>query len=137
MKARPLEQLELGAIHREVAIPPLWTNLTSHPILRVLLLFGRGKVDELIVQGEQGNHDTVCRVDNSARTNACPMSNSFGTRRVTIMPDTIHEDGELSFDWNLWEVRVVVEDMVVADLLKDAVEGGWVHANLPSELVNI
>jgi len=137
MKARPLEQRELGAIHHEVPIHPLWTNLLSHPFLCALLLFGCGKMDELVVQGEQGNHDTVRRVDNRARPNACPMSNSFGTCRITIMPGTIHEDGELSFDWNLWAVRVVVEDMVVAYLLKDTIESGWVHANLPSELVEI
>jgi len=53
------------------------------------------------------------------------------------MPGTVHEDGKLSFNWNLWEVRVVVEDMVVTYLLSDTVKYGWVHTNLPSELVEI
>jgi hypothetical protein len=53
------------------------------------------------------------------------------------MPDTIHEDGELNFNWSLRDIRVVVEDMMVAYLLKDAIKGSWVHTNLPSELVDI
>jgi hypothetical protein len=53
------------------------------------------------------------------------------------MPSTIQEYGKLSFNWNLWGIQIVVEDVVVAYLLKDAIEGGWVHTNFGSELVNI
>jgi hypothetical protein len=59
MKTRLLEQRELGAIHHEVPIPPFWANLPSHPFLCDLLLFECGKSNELIMQGEQGNHDMV------------------------------------------------------------------------------
>jgi hypothetical protein len=53
------------------------------------------------------------------------------------MPNTIHEDGKLNFNRSLQDIQVVVEDMMVAYLLEDAVKGGWAHANLPSELIDI
>ena len=68
---------------------------------------------------------------------AHPMSNSFGTCSITIMPSMIEEDGKLGFNWNLWDMQIVVEDMVVVYLLDDAIEGGWVHANLVPELVDV
>jgi hypothetical protein len=40
------------------------------------------------------------------------------------MPGIIEEDGELGFSWKLWDIRIVVEDMVVAYLLNDAIKGG-------------
>src|SRR6267142_2965476 len=65
------------------------------------------------------------------------MSNSFRTCGITIMPGTIEKDGKLGFNWNLWDMQIVVEDMVVMYLLDDAIEGGWVHMNLVPELVNV
>ena len=59
IKVRLLEQCKLGAIHHEVPIPPLSTNIPSHPFLCTLLLFECGKMDEFVMQGKQSNHDTI------------------------------------------------------------------------------
>jgi hypothetical protein len=41
------------------------------------------------------------------------------------MPDTNREDGELDRGWVLWDVRVVVEDVMVFDEFHQVVEDQW------------
>jgi hypothetical protein len=66
MEARTLEQREFCAVHHEVPVAPLRANLCGDPCLRALLLLQSRQMNNLVMQREQREHDTVRAVDDGA-----------------------------------------------------------------------
>jgi hypothetical protein len=137
MEARTLEQREFCAIHHEVPVAPLRANLRGDPCLCALLLLQSRQMNNLVMQREQCEHDTVRAVDDGAWADTSPVPNRLGACSVAVVSCAVEKDGQLSGDRFLGDVGVVAEHRVSADLLDEPVEGASVNTNLAPVLVGV
>lgn len=65
----------------------------------------------------------VSAIHHHAWTDTSPVFYTFWAGSVTVVTSLKQEDGDLNLNWGLGNVRIIVEDFVVVDLIDNAVEG--------------
>ena len=74
---------------------------------------------------QEHNKTPGCCIDDGPDAYSSPLSNILRSWSITIVAKMDEEDGELDGNGMLWDMGVVVKDIIIFDELHEAIEDNW------------